>query len=327
MQVVVPQTTSTIEPTFTPLRVNRKVLLARNIWRYDLVDPAGGDLAAFTAGSHITVLTPSGVRRSYSLCNDPHERDVYQIAVKRDHAGRGGSISMADDVHEGDLLHAAAPNNHFELATRATRFLFIAGGIGITPILSMMRFLESEGNGQFTLNYLSRDADSTAFLTELSEEFGMRVSVHHNDGDPGHAFDLWPLLEKPSRAHIYCCGPRPLMDAVRDMSGHWAEGSVHFESFGVDSTVRATNVPFRVRLARSGEVLEVPAERTIMETLRTAGFRVPSSCESGVCGACKTRLLEGVADHRDMVLRHDEEDDHLIVCVSRSRGAELVLDL
>jgi phthalate 4,5-dioxygenase reductase subunit len=314
--------------TFVNLQVVRKEALTSDIDLFELRSPDGQDLPAFTAGAHLTVQVPNGARRNYSLCSDPADTCFYQIAVKRDSAGRGGSISMADDVHLGDLLPVSAPRNNFELHPRATRFLFVAGGIGITPILAMMRHLKSQGNTAFELIYCTRDADSTAFLSELnSDAFAAHVQIHHDHGDIHQALDFWPVFETPTQAHVYCCGPRGLMDAVADMSGHWPSGAVHFESFGVDASTHATNAAFNVRLQKSGATLAVSAEQSILQALRAAGHAVPSSCESGTCGSCRTGLLAGEAEHRDMVLSDSEKSSHIMVCVSRAKGAELVLDL
>ena len=235
---------------------------------------------------------------------------------------------MADDVHAGDMLPVSVPRNNFELTTRATHFIFVAGGIGITPILSMMRHLKSTGLGRFKLYYCTRDVHSTAFLEELdSPEFSAQVTLRHDHGDINQAFDFWPVFEKAGNAHVYCCGPRRLMDSVRDMTGHWPSGAIHFESFGVDAKAFAANTPFTVRLAHSQAEIEVAADQTLLQALRAQGHRVSSSCESGTCGSCKTRLLGGQADHRDMVLGEHEQDSHIMVCVSRARSAELVLDL
>jgi phthalate 4,5-dioxygenase reductase subunit len=135
------------------------------------------------------------------------------------------------------------------------------------------------------------------------------------------------VFEKPANAHVYCCGPRGLMESVEDMSGHWPSGTVHFESFGVDAKAVADNQPFRVKLEKTQQTLDVPADKSILETLRAHGLRVPSSCESGTCGSCKTRLLAGEAEHRDMVLSDEEKNNHIMVCVSRAKSPELVLDL
>ncbi|MDB5779047.1 MAG: oxidoreductase [Polaromonas sp.] len=315
------------EPDFFSVRVVRKEAVAQGIYLFELRHPDGEPLPAFTPGAHLTVQVPSGARRNYSLCSDPADTGHYQIAVKRDEAGRGGSVSMADDVQVGQLLQVSWPRNNFGLAERATDFIFVAGGIGITPILSMMRHLKNTGNDRFKLYYCTRDAGSTAFLAHLQSEFPGQVQIHHDNGDMDQALDLWPVFEKPGAAHVYCCGPRGLMDSVEDMSGHWPSGSVHFESFGVDAKAFAEDKPFDVRLARTGATVHVGAGQSILEALRGAGLRVPSSCESGTCGSCKTRLVSGDVEHRDMVLLEEERPDHIMVCVSRAKSGELVLDL
>ena len=316
------------EPDFFNLQVARKDVVADDIFQFELRRPEGGTLPAFTAGSHLTVQTPSGVRRNYSLCSNPANTEMYQIAVKRDASGRGGSVSMADDVHAGQLLSVSAPRNNFALHPRATRFLFIAGGIGITPILSMMRHLQSSGQDAFQLIFCTRDPGSTAFLNELAgPAFAGQVQLHHDYGDMTKALDFWPLLETPTDAHVYCCGPRGLMDAVSDMSGHWPSGSVHFESFGVDASVYAANTTFTMRLQKSGMNIPVSVDQTMLEALRAHGIHVASSCESGTCGSCRTGLLSGDAEHRDMVLSDDEKTSAIMVCVSRANATELVLDL
>lgn len=309
------------------LQVSAKTEVATDIWCFELRHPQGQALPAFTAGSHLTVQTPAGTRRNYSLCSDPADLDHYQIAVKRDAQGRGGSISMADDVHAGDTLAVSVPRNNFALHARAEEFLFIAGGIGITPILSMMRELRRSGRAKFRLIYCTRDAGGTAFRDLLQTEFGAQTQLHHDHGDLDQALDLWPEFETPGRAQVYCCGPRGLMEAVADMSGHWPTESIHFESFGVDASQYAANAPFTLRLARSGVTLPVSADQSILEVLRGAGLTVPSSCESGTCGSCRSTLVSGDVEHRDMVLLEEEKSDQIMVCVSRGRGGEVVLDL
>ncbi len=316
------------EADFLKLQVVQKKMLAGGIYLFELRHRDGSELPAFSPGAHLTVEVPSGVRRNYSLCSNPADRNFYQIAVKRDAGGRGGSISMADDVKAGDTLAVSVPRNNFELHPRATRFLFVAGGIGITPILSMMRHLKTQGNENFKLIYCTRDAASTAFSDELaSPEFAPHVQLHHDNGDINQAFDFWPVFESPTNAHVYCCGPRGLMDAVADMSGHWSPSAIHFESFGVDASTYAANTAFTVRLQKSGEVIAVGAEQSILEALRASGQRVTSSCESGTCGSCRTGLLGGEVEHRDMVLSDDEKACNIMVCVSRAKSAEIILDL
>jgi phthalate 4,5-dioxygenase reductase subunit len=318
--------TETAAETMT-LRIARRDRIAEDIHLFEFAHPEGADLPAFTAGAHLAVVVPNGVTHKYSLVNDPAERHRYQIAVKRESSGRGGSISLVEEAKVGDDLRAAPPFNDFPLAANASEFLFIAGGIGITPILSMIRHLVSSGSARFKLVYLTREPAATAFVEDLTApELRGRVTIHHDRGDPENFFDLWPIVERPSAAHIYCCGPRPLMQAVNDMTGHWPASRIHFEDFGTAAVTRADDKPFRLRLARSGEVLDVPAGATILEVLRTHGLVVPSSCESGTCGSCRTRLVEGQADHRDLVLGEGERADNIMVCVSRALTPEITID-
>ena len=310
------------------LKVARAATIARDIRLLELRDPGGAELPAFTAGAHVGVTAPNGRRRQYSLCNDPAQRAFYEIAVKRDAAGHGGSVSMADEVRVGDSLQVELPRNAFALANGAQSFLFIAGGIGITPIMSMVRQLAREATRRFRLYYCTRSPEDTAFRDELSAApFRENVVIHHDGGDPARALDLWPLLEKPTRTHVYCCGPRPLLEAVRDMSGHWPASAVHFESF-VDAAAaeRPEDRPFTVVLARSGARIEVPPGRSILEAMRASGHDAPSSCESGTCGTCRTVLMSGEPDHRDMVLTQEERASRIMICVSRARSAEIAID-
>jgi phthalate 4,5-dioxygenase reductase subunit len=309
------------------LRIARREKIADDIYLFELADPAGADLPEFSAGAHLAFIVPNGATRKYSLVNDPTERHRYQIAVKREAGGRGGSISLVDDTKPGNALFCVPPQNDFPLAANVSDFIFIAGGIGITPIMSMVRHLKAVGTARFKLYYVTRNRAGTAFADELgAPELRHRVTIHHDDGDPENFFDLWPVLERPSGAHIYCCGPRPLMQSVNDMTGHWPVSRVHFEDFGTAAKTRPDDKPFRVRLARSGEVLDVPVGATILEVLRAHGLIVPSSCESGTCGSCRTRLAAGQADHRDLVLGEEERADNIMVCVSRALTPEIIID-
>ena len=309
------------------LRIAQKRPVAADIEFFELRRADGGELPRFTAGAHLSLRIPNGDIRKYSLCNDPEETDRYCIAVKRDANGRGGSTNLIDVAREGDEIAVSEPRNDFELVP-AQHYLFIAGGIGITPILSMIRHIRSTGQGKFKLFYLSRSPDMTAYLDELkAPEFRGMVTVHHDNGVPDDALDLWPVLEKPGMAHLYCCGPRGLMQAVRDMTGHWSSARVHFEDFTPAGAItKPDDVAFNVRLATSGDVYEVPVGHTILEVLRRHGHEVPSSCESGTCGSCRTKLIAGEVDHRDLALADYEKADNIMVCVSRGVG-DVTLDL
>ncbi|HKT99415.1 MAG TPA: PDR/VanB family oxidoreductase [Paraburkholderia sp.] len=320
---------TTQEDGFLQLKIAQKKRIARDIWCFELVDPTGGTLPPFEAGANLTVEVPNGARRSYSLCNDSQEQDRYVIAVKRDGNGRGGSVSLVDETSEGDRVSVSMPRNEFPLDPKGKEFILVAGGIGITPMLSMARQLKSEGMRRFKLYYLSRDPENTAFHEELSSaEWRQQVTMHHDLGDASKSFDFWTIFERPKAgAHVYCCGPQALMDAVRDMTGHWPSGTVHFESFGAGSAAAKENKPFTVHLKHSGQSFEIPADKSILDVLRAANVRVASSCESGTCGSCRTGLCSGEAEHRDLVLRDDEKAAQIMVCVSRAVSAELVLDL
>jgi phthalate 4,5-dioxygenase reductase subunit len=318
---------ATDQPQMMPLRVTRNEKIADGIHLMEFRDAAGKPLPEFSAGAHITIRVPNGALRKYSLCNDPAERDHYLVAVKREANGRGGSSNLIDNVKTGDQLMVTAPVNDFGLPPRAQDFLFIAGGIGITPIMAMIRHVQAEGK-RFRLFYCTRSPETTAFIDELSApSFKDMVTIHHDHGDPACSLDLRPVLqERKNREHLYCCGPRPLMEAVRNMTGHWSQASVHFEAFSEAETHKPTDKPFKVRLARSGEVIEVATDQTILEALRAHGLDVPSSCETGTCGTCRTKLLAGEADHRDLVLAAHERTDNIMICVSRARSDEITID-
>jgi phthalate 4,5-dioxygenase reductase subunit len=315
------------QPQTIPLRVMRNDKIADGIHLFEFRDIDGKTLPLFSAGAHIAIRVPNGQLRKYSLCNDPAERDRYTIAVKREANGRGGSSNLIDDVKTGDELMVTAPVNDFELPARAQDFLFIAGGIGITPIMAMIRQIQSEQK-RFRLYYCTRSPETTAFLDELSAPvLKDKVVIHFDHGDLARSLDLRPvLLERKNREHLYCCGPRPLMEAVRRMTDHWSSAAVHFEAFSDAESHNPTDKPFKVELAKSGGVLDVPVTKTILEVLRDHGLDVPSSCETGTCGTCRTNLLAGEADHRDLVLAEHERADNIMICVSRARSDKITLD-
>jgi phthalate 4,5-dioxygenase reductase subunit len=318
------------EAEFRPLRVAAAERIAEGIHRFDLVDPDGAPLPEFTAGAHLRLRVPNGLVRRYSLCSDPAGTAAYSIAVKREEGGGGGSVSLCDGVRAGDLLPAAEPRNDFALTGNPVSRVFIAGGIGVTPIMAMIRHLQAEGRPPWKLYYLTRSPAHTAFLDELrAPELKGKVAIHHDGGDPDRAFDLWPVLEQPKGRHIHCCGPRGLMQAVRDMTGHWPASAVHFEDFGSGAKPQPDDRPFRVRLAKSGAEVDVPAGMTILGALRARGIEVSHSCESGTCGSCRTALVAGEVDHRDLVLMEHEKASAIMPCVSRAAPGtdELVLDL
>lgn len=318
--------TDAVDPDALQLLVADKREVARSVYLFELRSLDGDELPAFAPGAHLLVRTPSGLARRYSLCSAAADRERYQIGVKHEAAGGGGSTSMVEDLRPGDVLSTSVPVNYFPLDPAADEALLIAGGIGITPILAMARHLRAEGR-PFRIVYCARSAEAAAFADVLmTPEFADRTTIHYDGGDPARALDLAAhLADRPGGAHLYCCGPRALMQAVRDATRHWPSGTVHFEDFGT-SAASGADGPFRVRLARSGAVLEVGANETILGVLRRHGHDVPFSCEAGTCGSCRTGLLAGDADHRDFVLDDEERRSAIMICVSRSRSEELVLD-
>lgn len=306
------------------MRIEKKRALTPHITEFTL-QPTEDELPSFTAGAHITLETPSGAMRRYSLINDGEAPSEYVIAVKREIESRGGSASMHDDANEGDILQVEEPENDFPLVD-APEYLLIAGGIGITPIYAMAQHLERAGK-PFSVVYCTRTSEDTAYLDEMTEAFGNKVIFHHDDGDPEQIYDFWDLFEQPSRAHVYCCGPKPLMEEIEGVSGHWPGRQIHFEDFKPVEAVRAEDGPFDVTVANFDQTIHVPGDRTILEALRDAGLHKASSCESGTCGTCRSKLIEGEVDHRDMVLTEEQRRDHIMICISRAQSDHLVIEI
>lgn len=312
-------------PDLKKMRVVARRMLTPTISEFTLEAVDGSPLEPFEPGAHVGVETPSGAMRQYSLVNDGRAPTRYVIALKREPESRGGSASMHEEAEVGTILKVDRPGNSFPLGD-APRYLLIAGGIGITPILAMANRLDEDGK-PFRLIYCTRSAEESAYLDEMRERFGDRLLVHHDGGDPDKVYDFWDHFADVQEMKVYCCGPKPLMEEIEAISGHWPEGRVNFEDFKPVEAVRADDAPFEVVLHRSGKVVDVPADRSILEALRDAGVRVPSSCESGTCGTCRTGLVAGDVDHRDMVLMDDERAGNIMICVSRARSGSLTLDL
>lgn len=301
--------------------------VARDIHEYTLVDPEGQPLPGFTPGAHIHVAVPSGGTRQYSLLDDPAVSDSYRIAIKREDDGKGGSKAFIKDTSVGDLVDVSEPINEFALREDGERIVLVAGGIGITPILSMAKFLQRTRHKPFKMYYLTRDPEHTAYLDGITAgPLRDVVTIHHDMGDPAKSLDLAQLLERQDGAVLYCCGPTGLLHAVREATGHWDRDTVRFEDFGTTPVAAAEDEDgFRVRLEGSDDTYLVPPDKTILEVLNEAGLDMPSSCEAGTCGTCRMRLIEGEADHRDLVLFDDEWDDNIIICCSRANSAEITI--
>lgn len=289
--------------------------------------PDGGDLPVWTPGAHTDLLMGDGLVRQYSLCGDPADRRRWQVAVLLEPRSRGGSRFVHAELAEGATLRVRGPRNHFALAP-AKSYLFVAGGIGITPILQMVAAAEAEG-AQWRLAYGGRTRASMAFRTELTQRYGERVDIWPQD-ETG-LLDLAGLLgSADSETLVYCCGPEPLLAAVEAACGHWPFGALHVERFSpkkIAEPVRQES--FEVELAKSGMVLTVLPGRSVLEVVEEAGVTVLSSCTQGTCGTCETTVLAGVPEHHDSLLSADERaaNDTMFICVSRSCSQRLVLEL
>ena len=309
---------------FIPVSVTSRREVAADICEFVLHPQGGEPLPDAQAGAHIGVEAPNKAMRQYSLVRPGPAPDTYTIAVKREANGRGGSDAM-HTVQVGDVLNILPPVNDFPLGDAPSYFL-IAGGIGVTPIYSMAQELVERG-GTLRMIYCARSAEDAAYVPELEALLGDRLTVHYDGGDLAQVYDFWDDFVEPSKEHVYCCGPGPLMEEIKGISGHWPDGAVHFEDFAGVAVTRDDDAPFDVTLQKSGQTFTVPADRSILEALRDAGVETLSSCESGTCGTCRCGLISGEADHRDMVLMEEEKGDQIMICVSRAAAGNLVLDL
>ncbi len=307
------------------LRVRRKLALADGVCGLELVAPDDGRLPDWTPGSHIDLTFANGLNRQYSLCGDRWDAHSYQVAVLREPDGRGGSAFVHDELGEGDVIDIAGPRNNFPLAP-ADAYLFVAGGIGITPILPMLEQAEMLGK-PWRLLYGGRTRTSMAFLDRLTP-WGDRVDVCPQDESGLLDLDVLGRLEAGTK--VYCCGPEPLLAAVRTAAVDLPSGSLRTERFvaaAMPAPVRTTS--FDLELARSGVTVTVAPGQSILEAAAEAGAPILASCRQGICGTCETDVLEGTPDHRDSMLDDDERQrgDLFYPCVSRSASDRLVLDI
>ncbi|WP_405513382.1 PDR/VanB family oxidoreductase [Streptomyces canus] len=318
-----------LPPVPTTLTVAARTLAADGVVSLTLRRPDGGTLPAWTPGAHIDVLLDGdadGLVRQYSLCGRPADRGVWQIAVLREPEGRGGSAYVHDHLREDSTVRVRGPRNNFPLRP-ATRHLFVAGGVGITPILPMVEAAEAAG-ADWSLLYGGRTRTSMAFLDRLAPH-GDRVLVRPQD-EYG-LLDLAAHLGVPKEGTlVHACGPEPLLRAVQEQCAGWPPGTLGVERFApVATTGTGAATAFELELALSGLTLTVPPDRSVLETVEEAGVTVDSSCREGTCGTCETDVLDGTPDHRDSLLTEDERaaGDTMLICVSRSCGPRLVLDL
>ncbi|WP_341317541.1 2Fe-2S iron-sulfur cluster-binding protein [Paraburkholderia sp. IMGN_8] len=296
--------------------------------------PQGLDLPVFEAGAHLDVSVPlaSGevVQRSYSIASSPAHRDYYLLGVLREHSGRGGSAAMHTGVAVGQLLTCSQPKNQFGISPGAKNHLLIAGGIGITPLLSMLHVLVSEGKS-FRLCYCARSAEDAAFLSEISDLAGDRLALYFDGGDVTRGIDLdAELRDAPDGSEVYVCGPRGLNEAVIAAAARasWSPERVHFEFFGAAAPAKGDQ-PFRVILKQSGMTVEVARDESILDAVIRHDIEPLYDCKRGECGLCATAVIEGEVDHRDYVLTAADKSERkqMCICVSRAKQGDLVLDL
>jgi tetrachlorobenzoquinone reductase len=310
-------------------------LLAADTVGVEFVASDDNKLPAFEAGAHVDVLLPDGIRRSYSLCNWPTDRHRYVIGVKKANPSRGASSYIHDRLRVGQRIEITRPRNNFPLAPSATRNVLIAGGIGITPVWSMIQTLESERKS-WKLYYAARTAKDAAFLNELQA-----LSLAHPgnidirfDHEPGVAMlDIKDIVNENAGVgvHFYACGPSPMLDAFEAATKSIPEANRHLERFSAEARQSSDGAQseYEAVLAKSGMTLRITPEKSLLDTLLDAGVNVDFSCMEGICGSCRVAVREGLPDHRDHVLSEEERarNDSVLVCCCGSRTQRLVLDI
>jgi ferredoxin-NADP reductase len=314
------------------VRVRATTYEAQHILGFELVpiDPATA-LPAFTAGAHIDVHLPGGLLRSYSLLNDPRETHRYCIGVNLDAHSRGGSRHMHEQLRTGAVLSISAPRNLFEMDESSPFNVFIAGGIGITPMLSMIARSQALGT-PWRLHYAARTREHAGFLDVLAayqDQPGAEVRLNFDQESGGRMLDLNAVIAAlPEGAHVYACGPQPLLAAYEQATASLPPARVHREYFAAKEAA-ATDGSYTVTLARSQRTLQIQPGQTLLDGLIAIGAEPTFSCQQGICGTCEVRVLEGTPDHRDMVLTEAEQaaNDRMMVCCSGAKSARLVLDL
>ncbi|HEY5223036.1 MAG TPA: PDR/VanB family oxidoreductase [Microbacteriaceae bacterium] len=308
------------------LRVEKKVRVSNGVTTLTLVRPDGKRLPDWTPGSHIDLVLPDGTTRQYSLCGDRWDPHRYRIGVLRERDGRGGSAFICDTLPEGAMVGLGGPRNNFRLVP-SEKYLFIAGGIGITPMLPMVQQAEML-DAEWQLVYIGHNRHSMAFLDEL-ERYGDRVSVLPKDECGRFLLSSW-IREGRDDTKVYMCGPASLLDEAHDRCGSWPTGLLRVEHFvPKEQGAPVRDDPFEVELAQSGLSVTVAPEVSIVDALKSAGINLLTSCKQGTCGTCEVAVLAGEPDHRDSILDDDERacGDRMFPCVSRSCSDRLIFDL
>ena len=312
------------------LIVRRRDTPAEGVVVLDLGYPDDAELPRWQPGAHIDLMLGDDAIRQYSLCGDPRDVTTWRVGVLLDPNSRGGSRYVHENLHEGATVQVRGPRNHFPMVD-AGRYRFIAGGIGITPIMAMLESAQQAGS-EWTLLYGGRTRASMAFADDLAQRYPDRVTVWPQD-ERG-LLDLPGLLSNPADdTVVYCCGPEPLLAAVEQQCSTWPMGALHIERFAAKAITAEQEAAaldqFEVVCQRSGVTIEVNAGDSVLELVEAAGVPITTSCYEGVCGSCVAKVLEGVPDHRDSVLTAEQKasGEVMILCTSLSRTERLVLDL
>ncbi len=291
-----------------------------------LASPSGHSLPAWTPGAHVDLHLGNSLVRQYSLCGDPNDLTSYRLAVLREDRGRGGSSFVHDRLRIGQELRITGPRNNFGIEPAAA-YVFIAGGIGITPILPMIRWAEA-ASVPWRLLYTGSARSRMAFLAEVDR---WAENVHLHPADEGVRLDLSKVvMELDADEHLYACGPAPMLEDLEGLCAQWCPGRLHIERFMPKrrEDTSATDGTLEVECRASNVSLTVPGSCSILEAMEEAGIDWPSSCREGICGTCEVAVLEGTPDHRDSLLSPDEQEsgETLMVCVSRAKTERLVID-
>lgn len=305
------------------LRVEKIRLTTPDVLHMQLAHPLRPSLPEWSAGAHVDLRMPDGRVRQYSLCGDPEDRSKYEIAIQREATGRGGSIWAHETIREGSEVHISAPRNNLPLSQSGERYILIAGGIGITPLVSMARTLNRWGK-DFTLHYCARSVLKAPLLDELRDICGPSLQCWFSESGP--RFDPSVLGVYHDSKHVYICGPQRLLDAVQSAVSEWPEDHVHGEVFQMTVDENFKPEPFEATVQSTGQRFLVPADKSLLDVLRENDFIMPSSCEMGVCGSCECGYRDGIVLHRDKVLPTSKRQDRLMLCVSRAR-VSVTLDL
>ncbi|WP_341987894.1 PDR/VanB family oxidoreductase [Azorhizobium sp. AG788] len=313
------------------LVVADKAMEAHNMVSFELVDPDGVDLPAFSPGSHVDVTLPSGMVRQYSLFNSPSDRRRYRIGVWKDPNGRGGSKALHEVVKVGDTLQVSLPRNRFRVPRNTRRAILLARGIGVTPILSIADHLKAQSI-PFELHYVFALMSPGAFRGAIDgAAFSGDTRYYLEDSEQNQLLNVADVLAaQPEDTHLFICGADWWLDPIVKTATQkgWSEERIHVERFTAKQAAPLLDKVFEVKIASTGTVFKIPGDKTVAGFLEEKGIKVPTSCEQGLCGTCKVKVLEGEVDHRDKRLSTEQRaEGFFLACVSRAKGDRLVLDL